>query len=438
MVFVHPAQGHLFLQVGYFADGVQLGGALVGVVGQALQCNHLPGDALKSSLGGSAAHLVCFGDIGAAGQVTGTALQGSKLDAAGLGVQLAGDHVGQIPGSAGQGFVAKGVHRVHIIRQLTDIAAVLQLDALGNSDHDAGLGLLHGLDLFDKTVHIERHFRQADHIHAFTVIALGQGSGGGQPAGVAAHDLHNGDIFGAVDRSIPDDLLHYHTNVLGRRAIAGGVVSDHQIVVDGLGHAYEPDIAVDTGAVVCQLADGIHGVVAADVEEVAHIQLVQDRKQLFVDRLILPPIRQLIAAAAQKAGRGALQQLDVQVIREVLGQIHDPLLQKPRYTIAHTVHDGCAAVFATFKHTGQACIDDRGGAAGLTNDCVLTHDDFSFFVFGFDRLYPARQQQGGTEPLLRSCRRTKTRLKGWGKGAASGRIRQVQNGIKGRCDGGCR
>ena len=90
VVVVHPAQGNLLFQVGDLADGMQLGGALVRIVGDALQGNHLAGNTLKGCLGGSTTHLIGLGDVGAAGQVTGAALQGGKLDAAGLGVQIAG------------------------------------------------------------------------------------------------------------------------------------------------------------------------------------------------------------------------------------------------------------------------------------------------------------------------------------------------------------
>ena len=120
--------------------------------------------------------------------------RGGKLDAAGLGVQIAGHHVGQIAGGAGQGLVAEGIHCVDVICQLADVAAILQLDALRHSDDDAGLLLLHHPHLLDEVLHVEGDFRQADHIHALAVVALGQRGGGGQPAGVAAHDLDHGDI----------------------------------------------------------------------------------------------------------------------------------------------------------------------------------------------------------------------------------------------------
>ena len=109
---------------------------------------------------------------------------------------------------------------------------------------------------------MEGDFGQADHVHALAVVALGQGSRGGQPAGIAAHDLHDGDVLGAVDGGVPDDLLHDHADVLGSRAVAGGMVGDHQVVVDGLGHAHKADVTAGPCAVVGQLADGVHRVVA--------------------------------------------------------------------------------------------------------------------------------------------------------------------------------
>ena len=53
----------------------------------------------------------------------------------------------------------------------------------------------------------------------------------------------------------------------------------------------------------------------------------------------------------------------------------------PTYHFAHAVDDLCAAAPAAFKDACQTCIDDGGGAARLTNDCIFSHDDFSFFVF---------------------------------------------------------
>ena len=138
-------------------------------------------------------------------------------------------------------------------------------------------------------------------------------------------------------------------------------------------------------AVLCQLADGVHGVVAADVEEVADVQLLQDGKQLLVHSFIGVPVRQFVAAAAQEAGRRALEQFDVEVVRQQGGQIHHALLQQACNTVAHAVYDIGTAALAALEHTGQTCVDNGSRTARLTNDCIFTHDDFSFvfFCFGF-------------------------------------------------------
>ena len=136
--------------------------------------------------------------------------------------QPAGHSVGQEAGGAGQRLVAESVHRVDVVGQLTDIAAVLQLDALRHRNDDAGLFGLHPLHLLDEVVDIEGDLRQADHVHALAVLGAGQGGRGGQPAGVAAHDLNDGHILGAVNGGVADDLFHHHADVLGGAAVAGG------------------------------------------------------------------------------------------------------------------------------------------------------------------------------------------------------------------------
>ena len=177
------------------------------------------------------------------------------------------------------------------------------------------------------------------------------------------------------------------------------MVGHHQVVIDGLGNAHEADIALDAVAVLGQLADGIHGVVAANVEEVANVQLFQDGEQLLVNGLVIVPIGQLIAAAAQEAGRGALEQLDIQVIGQYGGKIHHALLQQTGNAVAHAVNDLSAAALAALEYACQTCIDDGGRAARLTNDCIFTHDDFSF---------------SSVSAFILSCRSTKTDHEGGG------------------------
>src|SRR5262249_57014358 len=59
--------------------------------------------------------------------------------------------------------------------------------------------------------------------------------------------------------------------VLGHAAIAGAMVGADQIVVDRLGHADHAHFVTFTLSEAIDLVGGIHGVVAADVEEIADI-----------------------------------------------------------------------------------------------------------------------------------------------------------------------
>ena len=81
------------------------------------------------------------------------------------------------------------------------------------------------------------------------------------------------------------------------------MVGHHQVIVNRLGNAHKADIAANMGTVISQLADGIHAVIAADVEEIADIQFAQDLEQLLVYGFALGgvPVGQLVAAAAQIA-----------------------------------------------------------------------------------------------------------------------------------------
>ena len=372
-IAVHPLQRHLLFEVGDLMDIDQPRRALIRVVGNALKCDHLARVSLKRRLGRRAADLIGLGDVRAAGNVRRAALERGELDGARLGFQLARHLIGQIARRAGQALVAECVHEVRVIGKLADIAPVRQLHALADGDDDGSALPLHPLHLVDKMLDAKRHLRQADHVHALAVLAARQRRRRGQPARVAPHDFHNGDVVRAVYRRIPDDFLHHHADILCRRAVARRVVGVHQVVVDGLRHAHEADVAADALGVIAQLADRVHAVVAADVEEVADIQLFEDGEQLFIHVRVRQAVRQLITAAPQIRGRRALEQLDFKGRAERRGQIGHAIIEQPRHAVEHAVNAVRAAHHTGLKHACKARVDDRRRAAALTDDCIISH-----------------------------------------------------------------
>ena len=227
---------------------------------------------------------------------------------------------------------------------------------------------------------MEGQLRQADQVHALAVLAPGQGGGGREPAGVAAHDLDDGHKVGAVHRRVADDLFHDHADILGRGAVAGRVVGEHKVVVDGLGHAHEADAGAHRAAVPRQLVDGVHAVIAADIEEPLDVQLFEDREQLFVDLFVLLRRGQLIAAAPQEGGGRALQQFDVHEGFQAFGQVAHLFVQQALDAVQHAVDVLRPAHLAGLEHAGEAGIDDGGRAAALADDCVWHSGSSLFFM----------------------------------------------------------
>src|SRR5699024_7474023 len=95
--------------------------------------------------------------------------------------------------------------------------------------------------LGDELVHVEVGLRHVDEVGA-GAVGGGETGGGGEPAGVAAHDLNDADHAGVVDPGIVVDLHAAGGNTLSGGGVAGAVVRAEQVVVDGLGHAHDPAV----------------------------------------------------------------------------------------------------------------------------------------------------------------------------------------------------
>ena len=190
---------------------------------------------------------------------------------------------------------------------------------------------------------------------------------------MAAHDLGHRHAADVIHRGVADDFLQDGGNVLCGRAVAGGVVGEHQVVVDGLGHAHKADVAADVCAVVGQLADGIHRVVAADVEHGADVVLVKQGEQLDERGGIGVRVGQLEAAAAQIAGRSTLEQLDAHAVIQQDVELQQLLLEQTFDAVLHAVHLVCTQTAGGFVYACKAGVDHGGRAAALTNDDILGH-----------------------------------------------------------------
>ena len=156
------------------------------------------------------------------------------------------------------------------------------------------------------------------------------------------------------------------------------MIGQAQVVVDGLGHADEPHRTAHPVTVAGQLGDGVHGVVAADVEHRADVVLVKQGEQLDKRGGIGIRVRQFEPAAAQIAGRGALEQFNAHAVVQQNVQLHHLFLQQTLNAVLNSVDLIGTQTACGLVHAGQTGIDDGGRAAALADDDVLGHENLLF------------------------------------------------------------
>ena len=184
---------------------------------------------------------------------------------------------------------------------------------------------------------------------------------------MAAHDLHDADHAGVVHPRVVVDLHAAGGDILGGGGEAGAVVRAEQVVVDGLGHAHDAALIAHLLHILADFVAGVHGVVAAVVEEVAHIVLLEDLQNALVVGVVRVGVRDLVAAGAQGGGGGVEQQLQLGGV--LLGHINEPVVEHALDAVLRAVDlgDGLVVQSGT-DHAVGAGVDDRSGAAGLADD----------------------------------------------------------------------
>ena len=330
----------------------------------ALEGHHLVGDALHGGVDGGGAGLPGLLHIGLGSQVRAAALEQGELDAADLGAGGLLHGLSQVSGQAAQLGVAEAVGGGGL--GLGHEGAVGVVDALGHGHHALAGLIIDGLHVGEELVHVEVGLGQIHQVGAAAGEG-GQGGGTGQPAGVAAHDLDNGDHAGVVYVGVLPDLGAGGGDILGGRGEAGAVVGAVQVVVDGLGHAHDAALIAHLLHILGDLVAGVHGVVAAVVEEVAHIVLLKNLQNALIIGIVHIGVGQLIAAGAQGGGGGVLEQVQLRGV--LLGHVVQLVLQNALDAVGGAQHPGDAVRLQSgLDDALSAGVNDGGGASGLAND----------------------------------------------------------------------
>ena len=156
------------------------------------------------------------------------------------------------------------------------------------------------------------------------------------------------------------------------------MVGDAQIVINGLGNTDDLYVQADLLKIGGQLLDGIHGVIAADVEKRPDFAAFQHCGNLFIVAAVLVIIRQLIAAGAEDGRRGLAQQFHVFVGADHGFQINEVILDNALDTVHRAKNGIDCRFFEGFpEHAHQRSVYGTGRTAGLSNSNI--HRKISFF-----------------------------------------------------------
>ena len=296
--------------------------------------------------------------------MSSAALQQAQLDAANLAAQLVLNGVSQHGSQTAELCMAEAVGSRGL--SLGYEGAISVVDTLGNSYQAVALLVIDALYVSQELLHVEVGLRQVNQIRTCAHSGSQTGSTG-QPASVTAHDLYDADHAGVVYASILIDLHAGSSDILGSGSEARAVVGAEQVIVDGLRNAHYAALVAGLHHILGNLVAGIHGVVAAVVEEVTDVVLLEDLEDALVIGVINIRISQLVAAGAQCRGRGVAQKS--QLVAVFLVDIIQVVVQQALDAVCHAKYAGDGRIVqCCLQRTQNRRVDYGSRAARLTDD----------------------------------------------------------------------
>ncbi|MPM24823.1 hypothetical protein SDC9_71309 [bioreactor metagenome] len=329
-----------------------------------LKAHHFVGDAVDRVFHGGLSRHEGLLNVRLRGQMRTAALQKAQLDAPDLGAGLLLDDCGKRGGKAAKLGVTEPVGGGGL--RLGDKGAVWIVDPLGHGHHAVALFLVDALHVGQKFFHIELRLRQVDQVGTRTV-GCGQRGRAGKPAGMAAHNFNDADHSGVID---PGVLINLHAacgDILGGRGVSGAVVRAIQVVVDGLGHAHHAALISCLLHILGDFVAGVHRVVSAVIEEIAHVILLKRLQNALVVGVVHIRVRHFVAAGAKGGGGGVFQKL--QFCRVLLAHVEQAVVQNAFDAVLRAINrsDG-GRLQRGGNHAVRAGVDHRSGTSGLAQN----------------------------------------------------------------------
>ena len=243
-LFVDPIERDLLFTLAT-SDSHKLYAADIWLLRNALKRDHLVGAAGNSRFDGGFTGKEGFLNVVAGSAVRGAALKQRKLDAADLCAGLFLDDVCQHRGKSAELSMSEAVGRGG--GRFGNEAAVGVMDAFGNGYDAVAVFVVDAGGIGQEFVHIENDLGQIDEVGSGAHFG-GERGGGGEPSGVTAHNLDDGDHAGVVHAGVLIDLHYRGGDVFRGGGKAGAVVGPEKIVIDRLRNAHtrhsQPDFSI--------------------------------------------------------------------------------------------------------------------------------------------------------------------------------------------------
>ncbi len=205
-----------------------------------------------------------------------------------------------------------------------------------------------------------------------------QNAGRREPARVAAHNLYNGNRGAGVGAGVYHNLGKAGRHKPRRRAKAGGMVGYGKVVIHRFGNADALDILAFAAEIGRQAGHGVHGIVAAAVEEVANAIIAQNGQHLFHNGVVA--MGQFVAAAAQGHGGCVHQKLKILCGFHLLRKADDLAVQKPLQAVQRAVNNANFLAGHCARHrTRQRRVDGRRRAAALGYNHIIAGHSSPFY-----------------------------------------------------------
>ena len=287
-----------------------------------------------------------------------------------VALDVARQQVGQLAG-AGELDVAVGVGLDAFGQLGGDGLARAVVDALGHGDHAAAQAVMDFLDVGNKGVEIESALRRIDEVRAVVVVLAPKRRGGGEEAGVAAHD--DADVNprqGPVVQVYPGKGAGDEAR---RGRIPRRVVVDHQVVVDGLGDMDAAQRVVGLARLVVDDTQHVRRIVAADIEESPDPMGLKDAEDLLA-------VFEVGLVAGRAEGRRGRVTDQFQVVGGLLGQVEELLVDDAAHPVKGAVNQLDAGELSRFQHRADhGLIDHRRRPAALGDqNLTLQHGTAPF------------------------------------------------------------